>query len=137
LPDPVFARKYGSQVLKNHEEFTAMDSPHITTNHMILSEQLMLKQWLCSDNIPHQCLSKNLWDCRNADFYNSLTECGIWDLKETKRSYKHYGVEEGRIREHQSGYNYQETVDFLKRCVNAGKLIDVDKLQNKINTIPN
>jgi len=137
LPDPAFANKYGRQVLKNHEEFTAMDSPYITTNHMILSEQLMLKQWLCLESIPHQCLSKNLWDCKKADFYNDLTECGIWNLKETRRSYKHYGVEEGRIREHQPGYNYQETIDFLKRCVTAGGLIDVKELENRINTALN
>lgn len=137
LPDPAFSRKYGKQVLKNHEEFTAMNSPYVTTNHMILSEQLMLKQWLCSDNVPHQSLSKNLWDCKSADFYDGLAEFGIWNLKETRRSYKHYGVEERRIRESRAGYNYNETVEFLKRCVTAGKLIDVKELENKINTILN
>jgi hypothetical protein len=137
LPDPAFSRKYGKQVLKNHEEFTAMNSPYVTTNHMILSEQLMLKQWLCSDNVPHQSLSKNLWDCKSADFYDGLAESGIWNLKETRRSYKHYGVEERRIRESRAGYNYNETVEFLKRCVTAGKLIDVKELENKINTILN
>jgi hypothetical protein len=137
LPDPKFSRKYGRQVLKNHEEFTAMNSPYVTTNHMILSEQLMLKQWLCSESIPHQCLSKNIWDCKKADFYDVLAESGIWDLKETRRSYKHYGVEEMRIREHRTGYNYNETIEFLKRCVTAGKLMDVTELENNINTILN
>ena len=137
LPDPIFAKRYGRQVLKNHEEFTAMNSPYITTNHMILSEQLMLKQWLCSENIPHQCLSKNLWDCRETAFYNELAESGIWDLAEAKRSYKHYGVEEGRIREKRAGYNYNETIAFLKRCVTAGKLTDANELENGINMISN
>jgi hypothetical protein len=87
LPDPKFAQKYGKQTLKNHEELTAMNDPLITTNHMIMSEQFMLKQWLIQDNIPHKCLSKNLWNCQKIKFYDyfyvSSNEIGIWNLKES------------------------------------------------------
>lgn len=137
LPDPQFANRYGRQVLKNHEEFTAMGFPNMTANHMILSEQLMLKQWLSSENIPHQCLSKNIWDCTKTDFSETSTDLGIWNIKESRRFYKHYGVDENRIRENQRGYNYPETIEFLRRCVTAGGFLDVAHLRDNINTISN
>lgn len=137
LPDPSFSRKYGSQVLKNHEEFTSMNASDMTANHMILSEQLMLKQWLSVMNIKHQCLSRNLWDCKKIQFSDDIGQIGIWDKRESRISYKHYGVEESRIRDGFDGYNYDETILFLKRCIKAGNLIDIDTFESQINKIKN
>lgn len=131
LPDPEFARKYGKQTLINHQEFTAMDDNRITTNHMILSEQLMLRQWL--ENVPHKALSKNLWDCKKLNYLDDQVENGIWNKQESLLSYKHYGVEEHRINERQPGYSYDETISFLYRCINASKLIDINQLKTKID----
>ena len=137
LPDPKFAQKYGKQTLKNHEELTAMNDPLITTNHMIMSEQFMLKQWLIKENIPHNCLSKNLWDCQKINFYNEINDRGIWNLKESILYYKHYGAEETYIKEKTSLTPYVNVVDFLKRCIKAGKLINLKDLEEKIKVIKN
>lgn len=137
LPDPKFAQRYGKQTLQNHEELTAMNNPLITTNHMIMSEQFMLKQWLVSENIPHNCLSKNLWDCKEVNYYNKINDRGIWDLKESLLYYKHYGAEETRIRENTSSTSYEDAVSFLKRCIKAGKLVNLEDLEEKIKVIKN
>ena len=129
LPDPEFARRYGKQVLKNHEEFTAMNDSQITTNHMILSEQLMLKQWL--HDLPHNSLSKNLWDCHKLIYMDDEVSNGIWNKQESLLSYKHYGVEERRLNDGKGDYN--ETVEFLYRCINASNLVDINQLKTKIN----
>lgn len=131
LPDPEFARKYGKQTLINHEELTAMNDVGITTNYMILSEQLMLRQWLA--DVPHKSLSKNLWDCTKVAYTDQEIENGIWNKQESLLSYKHYGVEEHRINERQSGYSYDDTISFLYRCINASKLIDINQLKTKID----
>lgn len=131
LPDPVFANAYGLQTLKNHEEFTAMNNPMITTNHMILSEQLMLKQWLCEQNIPHKSLSKNLWDCKKLNYMDDEIENGIWNKQESLLSYKHYGVEERRL--NNGTGDYDGTIHFLYRCINASNLINTNQLRDKIN----
>ena len=137
LPDPKFAQKYGKQTLKNHEELTIMDSPLITTNHMIMSEQFMLKQWLIQDNIPHNCLSQNLWDCKKINFYDAINDRGIWNLKESILYYKHYGAEETYIREKTSSTPYENVIHFLKRCIKAGKLINLEDLEENIKVIKN
>lgn len=129
LPDPEFARRYGKQVLRNHEEFTTMNDLRVTTNHMILSEQLMLKQWL--EDIPHKALSKSLWDCTKVAYTDDKIENGIWNKQESLLSYKHYGVEERRLNEGIGDYN--ETIEFLYRCINASKLIDINQLRTKID----
>lgn len=135
LPDPIFARKYGEQVLQNHIEFTKMNSNKVTTNHMILSEQFMLKQWLIKDNIPHRTLSKNLWDCVNVNYTNDLNDIGIWDKRESLLSYKHYGMEERIISKDKISQTYKDTLDYLYRCINAGKLINIINLQKNIHSI--
>jgi|TARA_B110000908_G_C10176440_1_gene413456 hypothetical protein len=109
LPDPKFARKYGKQVLKNHKEFTKMEVKD--TNYMILSEQLMLKQWLVNDNIPHNTLSKNIFDCKDVGFTLKENLIGIWNIKESSLYYKHYGVEEKTI-------DHTEMM-YLFRCINS------------------
>jgi len=133
LPDPKFANDYGKQVLKNHEEFTAMNHPGVTTNHMILSEQYMLRQWIDDMRVPYKSLSKNLWDCMLVNYSEYEIKNGIWDKQESLLSYKHFGVEEHRILEQQPGYSLTDTIDFLYRCIKASKLIDVDKLKERVN----
>lgn len=135
LPDPTFARKYALQTLKNHEEFTKMNELLINTNYMILSEQLMLKQMLCKENITHRCLSKNLFDCSNVKFLEDVGDIGIWDYEESNLYYKHYGVEKQMIIDSKNEFVYDDIISFLQRCVNAGKLIDPKKLKISINKI--
>jgi hypothetical protein len=104
-----------------------------------MSEQFMLKQWLVQDNIPHKCLSKNLWDCEQGHFYDYFTvstnNIGIWDFKESILYYKHYGSEEVYIRTGTSSTPYDTVVSFLKRCIKAGKLINLEDLEEKIKVI--
>jgi hypothetical protein len=102
-----------------------------------MSEQFMLKQWLVGENIPHNCLSKNLWDCKKINFYDALNDRGIWNLKESILYYKHYGAEETFIREKTSSTPYVNVVSFLKRCIKAGKLINLEDLEEKIKVIEN
>lgn len=146
LPDPEFANKYGKQVLENHQILTKLRKnlpPHkkqnITTNHMILSEQLMLKQWLVKDKIPHQTLSDLVWDCKKpmglSQSDNIKAEQGIWNSKECSLYYKHYGVEEKQLREkylRNITGEYQENINYLQRCIRAGKLVDYDDFYNNL-----
>jgi len=136
LPDPVFANEYGKQTLKNHEEFTAMNSPYINTNYMILSEQYMLKQWLDERNIAHKSLSKNLWDCKNLGYMQECVDNGIWNKEESLLTYKHYGVVERRLKEGLVS-DYWKECQFLDRCIKSGKLIETQELYEFINTIKN
>ena len=109
LPDPKFARKYGKLTLKNHTEFTAMGVKD--TNYMILSEQLMLKQMLHKENIPHKPLSKNLFNCKDVEMTQQIDDKGIWNLQESSLYYKHYGVEKKSI-------DHTEMM-YLFRCINS------------------
>ena len=136
LPDPIFANEYGKQTLKNHEEFTAMDSPHMNTNYMILSEQYMLKQWLDGRNIPHKSLSKNLWDCKNLGYMQEEVSNGILNKEESLLTYRHYGVVERRLKEGLVS-DYIKECQFLERCIKSGGLIDMDKLSMFIQGIMN
>ena len=122
LPDPEFSNKYGKQVIKNHEQFSNFNSKECSTNHMILSEQLMLKQWLLKDNIKYKILSKNIFDCKKLEFTNNINNKGIWNLKESSLYYKHYGVKERDL------INDKPTHQFLLRCINAGGIINSKEL---------
>lgn len=133
LPNPDFANEYGLQTLKNHEEFSKMNSEKINTNYMILSEQFMLKQWLVEKKISHKQLSKNIWDCKNVKYTDKLSNNGIMNLKESLLYYKHYGVEKKKLLRKDNIKKYNDTINFLYRCINAGKKIDVVKLRKDIN----
>ena len=123
FPNPNFANKYGLQTLKNHEEFTNMGIKD--TNYMIFSEQLMLKQWLERDKIPHKTLVNSIFNNKIIDFEEKINNRGIWNTQESLLSYKHYGMLEKSIDEKERQYLY--------RCINAGKRIDINKLKVKIN----
>lgn len=137
LPDPEFAREYGKQVIQNHVELSAMFIDDLSANYMILSEQLMLKQWLSKREIPHQALCKNIWDCNNIRYTLNEVENGIWNYKEISRYCKHYGVDKARFKQNQQGFDYEKEIEFLYRCINSSKLHDVKELQDKIKVIDN
>jgi hypothetical protein len=137
LPDPEFAREYAKQVLQNHIELSAMYIDDLSPNYMILSEQLMLKQWLSKREIPHQSLCKNIWDCNNIKYTLNEVKNGIWNCKEISRYCKHYGVDKSRFKENLEGFDYEKEIEFLFRCIKSSKLHDVKELKKKIKVIEN
>jgi len=137
LPDPQFAREYAKQTLQNHIELSAMYIDDLSANYMILSEQLMLKQWLSKREIPHKALCKNVWDCNEVRYTLEETGEGIWNHKEISRYCKHYGVDKSRLKENQQGFNYDNEIEFLYRCIKSTKTVDVETLQDKIKVITN
>lgn len=137
LPDPEFAREYGEQTLKNHVELSAMEIRDLSANYMILSEQLMLKQWLDKRNIPHKSLCSNVWDCNTIKYTLEEVDNGIWNHKEISRYCKHYGLDKTRLKENQEGFDYEEEIKFLYRCIKSSKLHDIKELEEKIKVIQN
>ncbi len=127
LPDPKFARKYAKQTLINHQQFSELNENSCATNHMILSEQLMLKQWLLEYNIEYKALSKNVFDCKTLEWTNIINNKGIWNIEESSLYYRHYGVTEKNL------VDDVETHNFLLRCINAGKVINSKELNKKLN----
>lgn len=137
LPDPNFAREYGKQVLQNHIEFSDMYIEDLSANYMILSEQLMLKQWLSERNIPHIPLCKNIWDCYKITYIHSEEEDGLLSFKEVGTYFKHYGTDKTRFKERQEGFDYDKEIEFLYRCIKSSKLHDAKELEEKIKVIQN
>lgn len=137
LPDPEFSREYGKQVLQNHVEFSHMFIEDLSANYMILSEQLMLKQWLSEREIPHIALCKNVWDCFKITYINSEEEDGILSFREVGSYFKHYGTDKTRFKENQEGFGYDGEMEFLYRCIKSSKLLDIEVLQEKIKVIEN
>lgn len=135
LPDSKFANRYGKQTLKNHIEFSSMDAKGMTPNHMIYSEQFMLRQWIEEENIPYKTLCKNIWDCKTVRYTDNICDYGIWEKNEALKSFKHYGIDKRHVLGNKKGYNYTDTLNYLYRCINAGRLIDIKYLQDKIKLI--
>jgi len=130
LPDPKFANKYGKRTLKNHEEFSAMeDFKNLNPNYMIYSEQLMLKQMLVSENIPHGALTTNIFDNHEARFTEVINIYGIWNREDSSLYYRHYGFEKKGIGKEK----LKLEKEYLYRCINAGKKIDIKLLKEKIH----
>lgn len=129
LPDPEFANRYGKQTLKNHVEFTKMGIDD--TNYMILSEQLMFRNWISIEKgvkLPHfdfQCLNKNLFDNNILKYTNKSHDYGIWSKEEASLYYKHYGVTEKDIDDKER--------EYLVRCISAGKIIKGKELKEKLD----
>ena len=137
LPDPEFANKYGKQTLINHAEFTAMAEEEMTANHMIYSEQFMLRQWIERDNIPYKTLCKNIWDCKSIKYTSEVWDDGYWDLKEAFRYYRHYGMDKRAVLDNRPGYTYDGEIEYLYRCINAGKRINIQMLRQQLINIEN
>ena len=137
LPNPDFANRYGKQTLINHEEFSSMKEKDMTANHMIYSEQFMLRQWIEKESIGYKTLSKNIWDCKEVKPTPTLWEHGIWEDKESIRKYKHYGMEKRYILDGRLNYEYDQSIHYLYRCINAGRLLDINTLKVNLETIDN
>lgn len=137
LPDPEFAREYGNQTLQNHIEISAMEIQDLSANYMILSEQLMLKQWLSKREIPHKSLCRNIWDCKSIKYTLDEVDNGIWGHREIEKYCKHYGLDKTRIKENQEGFDYNQEIEFLYRCIKSTKLQNVEELKQKIEIIQN
>ena len=137
LPNPKFAREYATRTLQNHIEFSDMFIEDLSANYMILSEQLMLKQMLSKDGIPHVSLGKNVWDCNEVGYTKEEINEGILSFKEISLYCKHYGVDKTRFKENQKGFDYNSEIEFIYRCIKSSKLVDVEQLQEKIKVIKN
>ena len=124
LPNPKFSRKYAKQVIINHKQFSELNDKSCATNHMILSEQLMLKQWLLKDNIKYKALSKNIFDNKNLEFTDNIKE---EVLKESSLYY--YLVDTSTEQDYSNIFTHQ----FLLRCINAGGVINSKELNKKLN----
>ena len=129
LPDPKFANRYGKRTLKNHEEFTAMDFDNLNPNYMIFSEQLMLKQMLVLENIPHSTLTTNVFDNNERGFTEGVNLYGIWNHEDSSLYYRHYGFDKRFKNEEDKKFEK----DYLYRCINSGKKIDIKLLKSKIH----
>ena len=127
LPDPKFAKMYGEWVLQNHEEFTIMDFDGMDPNYMIYSEQLMLKQLLIRDNIPHNTLTINVFDNEKQLFSDAINLYGIWSREDSPLHYRHYGFDKRLLQDN------EKELYYLYRCINAGKKIDIKLLKEKIH----
>ena len=129
LPDPNFSQKYGKRVLKNHEAFTEMNFENMSPNYMIYSEQLMLKQMLVKDNIPHNTLTINVFDNNKGMFSDAINMYGIWSREESSLYYRHYGMDKRRLTN--TGLN--DEINYLYRCINSSKKVNIKLLKSKIN----
>lgn len=132
IPDPTFAQRYGKRVLQNHIEFTQMLGSKLHSGYMTISEQFMLKDWLVKENIKHKTLSKNIFSCKHVEYSPELNDIGIWDLAETKKNYFHYGVNKKKVLDNHPDFRYDDTINYLYRCINASKLINIDYLNDKL-----
>ena len=73
---------------------------------------------------------------KGASFYYYLGK-GYMGYIEALRNYKHFGMEKRYILDNRTNYNYDQTLLYLYRCINAGRLIDVDQLKSKLNNLKN
>tara|TARA_Y100000361_G_scaffold91465_1_gene81510 strand:- start:5394 stop:6278 length:885 start_codon:yes stop_codon:yes gene_type:complete len=132
LPNPKFANEYGKQTLQNHIEFTKMGVTD--TGYMILSEQLMLKENLIDQNIPYKTLCNGIFSNSGGSFvyegkleekhWIKTHEHGIWNYEEYSLYCKHYGVLEEVMD--------QKELDYVFRCINACKKVDIELLKEKV-----
>ena len=99
----------------------------MSPNYMIYSEQLMLKQLLVRDNIPHNTLTINVFDNNKAIFTDAVNMYGIWNSKESSLYYRHYGMDKKKLKEN------KDEIDYLYRCINASQKINPKLLKEKIN----
>ena len=89
------------------------------------------------DLYDYKTLSKNIWDCKEVKPTSTLWEHGIWGDRESVRNYKHYGMEKRYILDDRLNYGYDQTMHYLYRCTNAGRLLDIATLKTNLKTIEN
>ena len=130
LPNPNFAKKYAKRTLKNHVEFAAMEDFEIVdASYMIFSEQIMLKQMLVKENIPHKTLVSNVYDNSKFMFSDVVNMYGIWNREEISLYYRHYGFEKRKFK----GEKLKSEIEYLYRCINSSKKLDIKLLKSKIH----
>lgn len=132
LPNPQFAQKYGQRVIQNHTEFTKLLRDNLHSGYLTISEQYMLKDWLVRDNLKHRTLSKNIFSCELNEYSQDTNKIGIWDLLESKKYYFHYGVNKRHVLDNHPKFRYDETFNYLYRCIKASKLINIEYLDDKL-----
>jgi len=134
-----FAHRYANITLENHTYLSSIHNFNTNANYMILSEQLMLRQMLEKEDIDFFPLCKNIWDCSTIKFTGETDEIGKWNLKDATKYYKHYGLEKGRLLGNyyveDRTKSYEKEYDFLKRCINAGNLINSNELDTTLKSI--
>jgi hypothetical protein len=134
-----FAHRYANITLENHIHLSSLNNFNTNANYMILSEQLMLRQMLVEEKKSFFPLCKNIWDCSTIGFTENVNGIGKWDLKDSVKYYKHYGLKKGKLKSAYSQRNskkyYDDEYNFLKRCINAGGFIDSNELDNSLKFI--
>ena len=133
LPDVNFAIEYGQQTVDRLTEFTALLGYNLNTGYLSACEQYELKEMLIKSKIKHKTLNQNIYSCNNLKFKEEKNNIGIWDLKESFLSYKHYGVDKRNIFDNKKGHKYVESISYLYRCIKASKLMSIEYLEDKFN----
>lgn len=137
--DVDFAHRYAEITLENHVHLSSINDFNTNANYMILSEQLMLRQMLVEEKKSFFPLCKNIWDCNTVGFTENIDSIGKWDLKMATKNYKHYGLKKGKLKsayfQRNSKKYYDDEYNFLKRCINAGRLINSNELDNCLKSL--
>ena len=111
LPDPAFAKFYAGTSLQIMEEFSRMEAPN--AKYLIFAEQMVLKHLL----EDYQCLTKNIYICKEERFSSELDSRGIWTEEECWTKFEHYGPMKYR-------WSLSETrkkLEFLENIVNESR----------------
>ena len=93
------------------------------------NEQLMLKQMLVKENIPHKTLVSNVYDNSKFMFSDVVNMYGIWNREEISLYYRHYGFEKRKFK----GEKLKSEIEYLYRCINSSKKLDIKLLKSKIH----
>ena len=101
----------------------------VDASYMIFSEQLMLKQMLVKENIPHKTLVSNVYDNSKFMFSDVVNMYGIWNREEISLYYRHYGFEKRKFK----GEKLKSEIEYLYRCINSSKKLDIKLLKSKIH----
>jgi len=60
---------------------------------------------------------------------------GVYSFNEVSSVYKHYGVHKWHYIDGEEGYDYNKEIEFLTRCIKAGKMFtekEIRKISDKI-----
>lgn len=87
LPDPAFTRFYAGTSIQIMEELSKLQAPD--SRFLIFAEQMVLKHLL--EELDYQCLTKEIYICRDERFGSDLDSHGIWHQDECQRMFQHYG----------------------------------------------
>lgn len=111
LPDPAFTQFYAGTSIQIMEELSTLKAPD--SRFLIFAEQMVLKH-LLSDQ-PYQCLTKEIYICREEKFGQDLDPNGIWSQKECGEKFLHYGP----IKNMWNIAESKRNLDSLKQLLNV------------------